>query len=194
MCVYFSTGCRFSNLDPGQADSPCCSPPDIRFPHCFDHKRGGALLCTEQPRIRSRWPDQPGCGAQRTALAADSPASVRLRSVGRCWAGGRFSEGAGAAPAGSGGKINIEIPARPTGLLQCELQPENNSTYSVLACLPSPYVFLFTNDSGKLNLHMTFTGGPNVVTCEQCMLSSCLNPQYNVCSFVVLQRPPYLMM
>ena len=83
---------------------------------------------------------------------------------------------------------------RPTGLLQRELQPKKNSTYSVLACLPSSYVFLFTNDSGKLNLHMTFTGGPNVVTCEQCMLSSCLNPQYNVCSFVVLQRPPYLMM
>ena len=88
----------------------------------------------------------------------------------------------------------MEIPARLTGLLQRELQPENNSTYSVLACLPSPYVFLFTNGSGKLNVHVTFTGGPNVVTCEQCMLSSCLNPQYNVCSFVMLQRPPYLMM
>ena len=97
-------------------------------------------------------------------------------------------------PARKGGKINIEIPARLTGLLQRELQPENNSTYSVLACLPSPYVFLFTTDSGKLNVHMTFTGGPNVVTCEQCMLSSCLNPQYNVRSFVVLQCPPYLMM
>ena len=40
---------------------------------------------------------------------------------------------------------------------------------------------------------MTFTGGPNIVTCEQCVLSSRLTPQYNVCSFVVLQRPPYLM-
>ena len=80
-------------------------------------------------------------------------------------------------PAGRGGNINIEIPARLTGLLQLELQPENNSTYSVLASLPSPYVFLFTNDSEKLSIHMTFTGGPNVVTCEQCMLSSCLNPQ-----------------
>ena len=65
----------------------------------------------------------------------------------------------------------MEIPARLTGLLQHELQPENNSTYSVLARLPSPYVFLFTNDSGKLNVHMTFTGGPNVVTCEQCICS-----------------------
>lgn len=97
-------------------------------------------------------------------------------------------------PAGRGDKINIEIPARLTGQLQRELQPENNSTYSVLACLPSPYVFLFTNGSGKLNVHVTFTGGPNVVTCEQCMLSFCLNPQYNVCSLVVLQCPPYLMM
>ena len=83
---------------------------------------------------------------------------------------------------------------RLTELLQRELQLETNSTYSVLACLPSPYVFLFTNDSGKPNVHMTFTGRPNVVTCEQCMLSSYLSPQYNVCSFIVLQRPPYLMM
>ena len=96
-------------------------------------------------------------------------------------------------PAGRGGKINIEILARLTGLLQHELQPENNSTYSVLACLSSPYVFLFTNDSKKLNVHMNYSGGPNIVTCEQCMLSSCLNPQCNVCSFVVLQRPSYLM-
>ena len=134
MCLYFSTGCKFSNLDPGQVDSPCCRPPAPI-----------ASITKEEPTRR-------------------------------------------------GGKINIEIPARLTRLLQRELQPENNSTYSVLACLPSPYVFLFTNDSGKLNVHVTFTGGPNVVTCEQCMLSSCLNPQYNVCSFVVLQRPPYLMM
>ena len=56
-------------------------------------------------------------------------------------------------PAGRGGKINIEIPS---GLLKRELQPKNNSTYSVLACLSSPYVFLFTNDSGKLNVHVTF--------------------------------------
>ena len=72
-------------------------------------------------------------------------------------------------------------------------RPDSNSTYSVLACLPSPYVFLFTNDSKKLNVRMNYSGGPNIVTCEQCMLSSCLTPQYNVCSFVVLQRPPYLM-
>ena len=31
-------------------------------------------------------------------------------------------------PARKGGKINIEIPARLTGLLQRELQPEHNST------------------------------------------------------------------
>ena len=96
-------------------------------------------------------------------------------------------------PARRGGKINIEIPVGLTGLLQRELQPENNSTYSVLACLPSPYVFLFTNDSNKLNVRMNYSGGPNVVTCEQCMLSSCLNAQCNVCSFVVLQCPSYLM-
>ena len=31
------------------------------------------------------------------------------------------------------------------------------------------------------------------MTCEQYMLSSCLTPPYNVCSFMVLKRPPYLM-
>ena len=97
-------------------------------------------------------------------------------------------------PAGRGGKINIEIPARLMGLLQRGLQPENNSTYYVLACLTSPYVFLFTNDSKKLNVRMNYSGGSNVVTCEQGMLSSCLNPQYNVCSFVVLQHLPYFML
>ena len=134
MCLYFSTGCRFSNLDRlihHVADPQTSSPPI-------------ASITKEEPTRR-------------------------------------------------GGKINMEIPARLTRLLQRELQPENNSTYSDLACPPSSYVFLFTNDSGKLNVHMTFTGGPNVVTCEQCMLSSCLNPRY-VCFFVVLQRPPYLMM
>ena len=40
---------------------------------------------------------------------------------------------------------------------------------------------------------MNYTGGPNVVSCEQCMLSSCLTPQYNVCSFVVLKCPSNLM-
>ena len=40
---------------------------------------------------------------------------------------------------------------------------------------------------------MIYTGGLNVVSCEKCMLSSCLTLQYNVCSFVVLKRPPYIM-
>ena len=71
-------------------------------------------------------------------------------------------------------------------------RPKNESTYFILACLPSPYVFLFTNDSKGLNIQINYSGGPNIVSCEQCMLSSCLNPQYNVCSFAVLQSPPYL--
>ena len=143
---------------------------------------------SRDPRAEPAWLLVPS--TQRSQPVAPP---VSLRFLGRRWARGRFSEGAGAAPVGRGGKINIEILARLTGQLQCELQPENNSTYSVLACLPSPYVFLFTNDSKKLNVCMNYSGGPNVVTCEQCMLSSCLNPQCNVCSFVVLQCPSYLM-
>ena len=53
--------------------------------------------------------------------------------------------------------------------------------------------FLFTNDSKRLNMQINYTGRPNVVSCEKCMLSSCLTPQYNVCSFMVLKRLPYLM-
>ena len=71
--------------------------------------------------------------------------------------------------------------------------PDSNSTYSVLACLPSPYVLLFTTDSKGLNVRTNYSGGSNIVNCEQCMLSSCLTPQYNICSFVVLKCPPYLM-
>ena len=40
---------------------------------------------------------------------------------------------------------------------------------------------------------MNYSGGPNILSCEQCMLSSCLTPQYNACSFVVLQCPLYFM-
>ena len=65
--------------------------------------------------------------------------------------------------------------------------PSNDTTYSA-----SPYVFLFVNNSRKFNVQINFKGGLNTVTCERGMLSSCLTPQYNVCSFVVLKRPPYL--
>ena len=43
-------------------------------------------------------------------------------------------------------------------------RPDNDTTYSILACLPSPYVFLFTNDSRRLNIQMNHSGGPNVMT------------------------------
>ena len=45
VCLYFSPGCWVANLGPGQTDSPCRSPPAIRFPHCFDHKSRRTLLC-----------------------------------------------------------------------------------------------------------------------------------------------------
>ena len=96
MCVYFSTECRFFNLD----------------------------------RLIHHVADPQTSSSPIASIAKEEPTR-------------------------GGGKINIEIPAGPTGLLQPELQPENNSTYSDLACLPSPYVFLFTNDSGKLNVHVT---------------------------------------
>lgn len=33
---------------------------------------------------------------------------------------------------------------------------------------------------------MNYSGGPNVVSCRQCMLYLVLTPQYKICSFVVL--------
>ena len=97
-----------------------------------------------------------------------------------------------APPAGRRGKISIQIPV---GLRAAAARTptENNSTSSDLACLHAPYGFLFASDSGRLNVQMNYSGGPNVVSREQCMLSSCLTPQYNVCSFVVLKRPSYIM-
>ena len=141
-------------------------------------------------------------GTQCVALAAGSSSSIRLQnyeiegwwgkeiygycilfaqifvSLGRCWAQAGSAEGGvrAAAPAGRRGKINIKIPAGLTELLQLKLRKENESIYSILACLPSLYVFLFINDSRNV---------PNVVTCEQCMILSCLTAQYNVLSFVV---------
>ena len=35
----FSTGCRFSYLDPGKADSSCHSPPGTWFLHCLNDKK-----------------------------------------------------------------------------------------------------------------------------------------------------------
>ena len=76
-------------------------------------------------------------------------------------------------PAGRRGKISIEILGGLTAAAAQTLTRKNDSTFSILACLPSPYVFLFVKDSGKLNGHMNYTGGLNVVSRKQCMLSSC---------------------
>ena len=174
MCLYFSTGCRFTNL--GSRQARFVARTRSPRPPGSSRLRASSLAlhppcCTPQPRAKK---------FVHRVRAREESAPAKCRPDQR---GARQQ----------GDKINIEIPARLTGLLQRELQPENNSTYSVLACLPLPYVFLFTNDSNKLNVFMNYSGGPNVVTCEQCMLSSCLNPQCNVCSFVVLQCPSYLM-
>ena len=127
-CI-FSTGCRFSNLDPGQADSSCRSPPGTWFLHCRDHKKQKGNSSAATAAWNSCVPGAAG-GASLTD-------------------GTHY-----AVPAGRRGKINIEILVGLTELLQCKLWPENNSAYSVLASLSSPYVFVFTDDSWKLNVQM----------------------------------------
>ncbi|XP_070313017.1 endogenous retrovirus group K member 25 Env polyprotein-like [Odocoileus virginianus] len=72
-------------------------------------------------------------------------------------------------------------------------RPNSTLEKVVLACLPSPYVFLFVNDSNKLQIYLNQTGGPTIVDCDTCFLSSCLSPRFNVSAFIILKRPPYLM-
>ena len=125
----FSTGHRFANLDPRQADSSCSSPPGTWFLHCCNHKKQKGNSSATAPAENSHAPGASGGASLNEGTQCTAPSSRR-------------------------GKINIKIPAGLTELLQRELRPENNSTYSVLACLPSPYVFLFTNDSRELNVQM----------------------------------------
>ena len=66
-------------------------------------------------------------------------------------------------PAGRRGKISIEILGGLTAAAAQTLTRKNDSTFSILACLPSPYVFLFVNDSRKLNVHMNYTGRLNAL-------------------------------
>lgn len=73
------------------------------------------------------------------------------------------------------------------------IRPKNASTFSALACLPSPYVFILTNNSNDAQIFADYTGVPTIVTCKLCMLPSCVSPQFQVCLFVVLQQPPYIM-
>ena len=74
-------------------------------------------------------------------------------------------------------------------------EERHSSAPAFTAHLKSPTDSKMTNtrDLGKkLNVQINYSVGPNVISCKQCRLSSYLTPQY-VCSFVVSQRPPYLM-
>lgn len=45
VCLYFSTGRRFSNLGSKPIDSPGLSPSDTGFPSCHDPEKERDLLC-----------------------------------------------------------------------------------------------------------------------------------------------------
>ena len=82
MCLYFSTGRRFSNLDPGQADSPCCRPPTSGSPIASLTKEEGhssapaAAAAHRELQAGPAW--LPGPRAQRSQPVAP-PASVCAR-------------------------------------------------------------------------------------------------------------------
>ena len=65
--------------------------------------------------------------------------------------------------------------------------------YYIQACLPSPFAFMYTNDSNKLQIYPNYTVGPTIVICYQCILSTCITSSFNVQAFVILKRLPYLM-
>ena len=65
--------------------------------------------------------------------------------------------------------------------------------YYIQACLPSPYAFMYTNDSNKMQIYPNYTVGPTIVICYQCILSTCITSSFNVQAFVILKRLPYLM-
>lgn len=52
---------------------------------------------------------------------------------------------------------------------------------------------MYTNDSNKLQIYPNYTRRPTIVTCDQCILSTCITSSFNIQAFVILKRPPYLM-
>ena len=72
-------------------------------------------------------------------------------------------------------------------------RPNRTKLYYIQACLPPPYAFMYTNDSNKLQIYPNYTGGPTIVICDQCILSTCITSSFNVQAFVILKRLTYLM-
>ncbi|XP_043328041.1 endogenous retrovirus group K member 7 Env polyprotein-like [Cervus canadensis] len=52
---------------------------------------------------------------------------------------------------------------------------------------------MYTNGSNKLQIYPNYTGGPTIVTCDQCILSTSVTSSFNIQAFVILKRPPNLM-
>ncbi|XP_069902976.1 endogenous retrovirus group K member 25 Env polyprotein-like [Globicephala melas] len=64
--------------------------------------------------------------------------------------------------------------------------------YYVQTCVTSPYSLLLSNDSEKLQImqyNMRF-----YITCQQCILTTCIIPEMNVSTIMVLKRPAYIML
>ena len=64
--------------------------------------------------------------------------------------------------------------------------------YYVQTCVSSPYSLLLSNDSEKLQIvqnNMRF-----YITCQQCILTTCIVPEMNVSTIIVLKRPAYIML
>ncbi|XP_049560447.1 endogenous retrovirus group K member 6 Env polyprotein-like [Orcinus orca] len=64
--------------------------------------------------------------------------------------------------------------------------------YYVQTCVLSPYSLLLSNDSEKLQImqyNMRF-----YITCQQCILTTCIIPEMNVSTIMVLKRPAYIVL
>ena len=126
----FSTGCRFINLDPGQADSSCRSPPGTWFLHCRDHKKQKGNSSAATAAWNSCVPGAAG-GASLTD-------------------GTHY-----AVPAGRRGKINIEI--RRDWQSCCRANSEQKIILLILFWLDYPLLMFFFSPMIPENLMYKWT-------------------------------------
>ncbi|XP_049749498.1 uncharacterized protein LOC126081566 [Elephas maximus indicus] len=71
-------------------------------------------------------------------------------------------------------------------------RPFNNESFDIQACVPAPYVLLISrNNHSSIVIENKKTH--YVSSCENCILTSCINPAIPVESMMILQQPKYIM-
>ena len=137
VCLYFSPGCWVANLGPGQTDSPYRSPPDIRLPHCFDHKRRRTLLCPclcHPPGRSSRlWNSRQQRSWKNKRQQVSIPTWGQMKSLCRQAQGIASLQGSSASPE----RVFIAMLA----LLSCQASATSSTSEKYWAYFPDPLTF-----------------------------------------------------